>query len=1061
MAGNLFVKRPKLAIVISLAIILAGIITMVHLPIEEYPSITPPQVIVSATYSGASSDVIASTVAAPIELQVNGVDNMIYMTSDSMNGSYKLTIYFAVGTNPDMALVNVQNQLQLVTPRLPEEVRKYGLTVRKSTGGPGVLMMSLKSPHGTYDSLYLANYAIRNIKDEIERIREVGEVNVYGAGEYAMRIWLKPDRMASLGISPSDISAAIQSQNIQAPAGDLGGQPMKNPQMMKFTLKTKGRLKSTEEFENIIIKSDSNGANVKIKDVARVELGANTYTSVSRVDGLKMAIISVSQLPNANAISLANKIQKKMDVISKSFPPDMVWAVQYNNTLFVRESIHEVISAILLAILLVSIVTYLFLGTARAAFIPFCAIPVSLIGVFIFMGAFGFSINLLILFGLVLAVGLVVDDAIVVLENTQRHIQEGKSPKDATEITMEEVFGAVVATSLVLMAVFVPVSFMGGITGQMFRQFGLCLATSIGLSTLVALTLSPALCSLILKDGVEKADFEFIQKFDDWFDSIKGKYLNAVNYFVSKPKNTLKLLGFFILFILFMFMIIPKGFLPDEDRGALFTQIQLPDGSSLDRTDAVGQDIVKYVSTIPGVKSVLEIAGFNGENTALIVSELDEWSERKSSKKSLNSIAKQINGKYRHYPEATCATFAPPAISGMSMFGGFEYRLLDKGNKTPEELYDASQDFLRKIGKNPKFAKLFSTYTATLPQIKVTIDDERAMALGVNISDIYSTMAAQLGSSYINDFNQFGRVYRVYIQADSQFREQKRNLEGIYVRNNNGGMVPLTALVKLEDTTGPYTISRYNMYPAVLINGTAANNISSGQAMAEMEKLSDKYLDLDMGYEWSGTSLQEKESSGQIGPILALALTFVYLFLVALYESWTLPLAVMLISPVALVGALFFQYISGYTLDIYAQIGLVMLVGLGTKQAILIVEFAKDAMEKDGMNYIEAAMQAANLRFRAVMMTNIAFILGLLPLITASGAGAGSRHSIGMTVFGGMIAVSFIGSILVPAFFVATSIMREWSLNGGFKRIFKAIYEKIKVKSKNIAENIKREGKND
>ena len=1061
MAGNLFVKRPKLAIVISLAIILAGIITMIHLPIEEYPSITPPQVIVSATYSGASSDVIASTVAAPIELQVNGVDNMIYMTSDSMNGSYKLTIYFAVGTNPDMALVNVQNQLQLVTPRLPEEVRKYGLTVRKSTGGPGVLMMSLKSPHGTYDSLYLANYAIRNIKDEIERIREVGEVNVYGAGEYAMRIWLKPDRMASLGISPSDISAAIQSQNIQAPAGDLGGQPMKNPQMMKFTLKTKGRLKSTEEFENIIIKSDSNGANVKIKDVARVELGANTYTSVSRVDGLKMAIISVSQLPNANAISLANKIQKKMEVIAKSFPPDMVWAVQYNNTLFVRESIHEVISAILLAILLVSIVTYLFLGTARAAFIPFCAIPVSLIGVFIFMGAFGFSINLLILFGLVLAVGLVVDDAIVVLENTQRHIQEGKSPKDATEITMEEVFGAVVATSLVLMAVFVPVSFMGGITGQMFRQFGLCLATSIGLSTLVALTLSPALCSLILKDGVEKADFEFIQKFDDWFDSIKGKYLNAVNYFVSKPKNTLKLLGFFILFILFMFMIIPKGFLPDEDRGALFTQIQLPDGSSLDRTDAVGQDIVKYVSTIPGVKSVLEIAGFNGENTALIVSELDEWSERKSSKKSLNSIAKQINGKYRHYPEATCATFAPPAISGMSMFGGFEYRLLDKGNKTPEELYDASQDFLRKIGKNPKFAKLFSTYTATLPQIKVTIDDERAMALGVNISDIYSTMAAQLGSSYINDFNQFGRVYRVYIQADSQFREQKRNLEGIYVRNIYGGMVPLTALVKLEDTTGPYTISRYNMYPAVLINGTAANNISSGQAMAEMEKLSDKYLDLDMGYEWSGTSLQEKESSGQIGPILALALTFVYLFLVALYESWTLPLAVMLISPVALVGALFFQYISGYTLDIYAQIGLVMLVGLGTKQAILIVEFAKDAMEKDGMNYIEAAMQAANLRFRAVMMTNIAFILGLLPLITASGAGAGSRHSIGMTVFGGMIAVSFIGSILVPAFFVATSIMREWSLNGGFKRIFKAIYEKIKVKSKNIAENIKKEGKND
>ena len=1060
MAGNLFIKRPKLAIVISLGIILAGLITMVHLPIEEYPSITPPQVIVSATYSGASSDVVASTVASPVELQINGVDNMIYMTSDSKNGSYKLTIYFAVGTDPDMALVNVQNQLQLVTPRLPEEVRKYGLTVRKSTGGPGVLMMSLKSPHGTYDSLYLANYAIRYIKDEIERIREVGEVNIYGAGEYAMRIWLKPDRMASLGITSSDIANAIQSQNIQTPAGDLGGEPMANPQVMKFTLKTKGRLKTVEEFENIIIKSDDSGANVKIKDVARVEMGANNYSSVSRVDGLKMAIISVSQLPNANAISLANKIQKKMEVISKTFPPDMVWAVQYDNTLFVRESIHEVISAILLAVLLVSIVTYLFLGTARAAFIPFCAIPVSLIGVFIFMGVIGFSINLLILFGLVLAVGLVVDDAIVVLENTQRHIQEGKDPKTATEITMEEVFGAVVATSLVLMAVFVPVSFMGGITGQMFRQFGLCLATSIGLSTLVALTLSPALCSIILKEGVEKADFEFIQKFDDWFDSIRDKYLGVVNKFVSSPKNTVKMLGLFFLFILFMFTIIPKGFLPDEDRGALFTQVQLPDGASLDRTDKVGQELVKYISTIPGVKSVLEIAGYSGDNTVIIISELEEWSKRKSSKLSLNNIVRQINNKYRHFSEANIATFAPPAISGMSMFGGFEYRLLDKGDRTPEELYDISQNFLRQIGKNPKFSKIFSTYTATLPQIRVIVDEEKAMALGVNVSEVYNTLAAQLGSSYINDFNKFGRVYRVYVQADSQYREQKRDLEGIYVRNKYGRMVPITSIVKLEDTTGPYNISRYNMYPAVLINGQPANNISSGQAMDEMEKLSDKYLPKEMGYEWSGTSMQEKESSGQIGPILALALTFVYLFLVALYESWTLPLAVMLISPIALVGALFFQYVSGYALDIYSQIGLVMLVGLGTKQAILIVEFAKDAMEKDGLHYVDAAMQAAKLRFRAVMMTNIAFILGLLPLIMAKGAGAGSRHSIGMTVFGGMIAVSFIGSIMVPAFFVAVNTMKEWASGINIKEDFpKLILFFDKLKNNVICFIKKRRGK--
>lgn len=1056
MAGNLFVKRPKLAMIISLVIILAGLICMVNLPIEEYPSITPPQIIVSATYSGASSDVIASTVAAPIELQLNGVENMIYMSSDSMSGSYKLTIYFAVGSDPDMALVNVQNQLQLVTPRLPEEVKKYGLTVKKSTGGPGVLMISLKSPHQTYSSLFLANYATRFLKDEIARIKGVGEVNIFGAGEYAMRVWLKPDRMASLGITTSDISNAIQAQNIQTPAGSLGGEPLTTPQLIKFTLKTKGRLKTVEEFENIIIKSNPDGANVKIKDVARVELGANTYTSFSRVSGIKNAIISVSQLPNANAIQLADKIEAKMEQLSKTFPPDMTWAVQYDNTEFVRESIHEVISAIVLAVILVSIVTYLFLGTARAAFIPFCAIPVSLIGVFIFMGLLGFSINLLILFGMVLAVGLVVDDAIVVLENTQRHIQDGKEPKEATEITMEEVFGAVVATSLVLMAVFVPVSFMSGITGQMFRQFALCLAVSIGLSTVVALTLSPALCSIILKGGEDKADFEFIQKFDDWFNTIRDKYLNVVNYFVSRPKNTLKLLGFIFVFILFMFLIIPKGFLPDEDRGALFTQIQLPDGATLSRSDEVGQNVAKEIAQVPGVKDTLEIAGFSGDNTVLIVAQLKPWSERKSSKLSLESIQRQINGRFRHYPDGTVATFAPSAISGMSMFGGFEYKLLDKGDKTPEQLYTAAQSFMGQAMKSPKFSKLFSTYTASLPQLKVTVDDEKALALGVDISDIYNTLSAQLGASYINDFNQFGRVYRVYIQADEPYRLKPSDFDKIYVRNKYGGMVPLNSVVKLENTAGPYTITRYNLYPAVTINGTPAANVSSGQAMNEMEKLSAQYLDRDMGYDWSGTSLQEKQSSGQIGPILAMALTFVYLFLVALYESWTLPVAVMLISPVALVGALFFQYVSGYALDIYAQIGLVMLVGLGTKQAILIVEFAKDAMEKDGMNYVEAAMQAAKLRFRAVMMTNIAFLLGLLPLVMAKGAGAGSRHSIGMTVFGGMIAVSCIGSILVPAFFVMINIMKEWAYNGGFKKLFVSMFGFLKKKSNDVITELKR-----
>lgn len=1052
MAGNLFVRRPKLAIIISLVIILAGLIAMTALPVEEYPSITPPQVIVSATYNGASSDVVASTIAAPVELQLNGVENMIYMSSDSRNDSYKLTIYFAVGTDPDMALVNVQNQLQLVTPRLPEEVRRYGLTVKKSTGGPGCLMMSIRSPHGTYDSLYLANYATMFLKDELARLKGVAEVGVFGAGEYSMRVWLNPEKMASLNVSSTDVQNAISAQNVQAPAGNLGVEPMTDPQVLKYTLRTKGRLKTVEEFENIIVKAKPNGANVKVKDIARVEMGANSYSSISRVEGKNSAMLSITQLPNANSIDLVNRAKAKMQELSKKFPNDITYSIQYDDTMFVRESINEVISAIGLAILLVSIVTYLFLGTARSAFIPFCAIPVSLIGVFIFMGLFGFSINLLILFGLVLAVGLVVDDAIVVLENTQRHIQDGKSPKEATEITMEEVFGAVVATSLVLMAVFVPVSFMTGITGQMFRQFALCLATSIGLSTLVALTLSPALCSIILKDGTEKADFEFIQKFDDWFLSVRDKYLNAVHYFVDSPEKTLKTLLLVFVFILFMFYLIPKGFLPTEDKGALFTQLQLPDGASVSRSDIVGAEVAERIAKIPGVKSTLEVAGFSGENMVLIVSELDEWSHRKKASLSMEAIQREIKKEFANFTEATVATFPPSSISGMSMFGGFEYRLLDKGDRTPEQLFDVSKKFMTEASQSPMFSRLFTTYSASLPQLKIVIDEEKAMSQGVDISSIYNTLAGFLGSTYVNDFNKFGRVYRVYIQADAPYRVKPADLSKLYVKNNMGYMVPLTSVVHTENIIGPYTITRYNLYPSVMISGTPANNVSSGQAMKEMERISDELLPKDMGYSWSGTSLQEKESSGQIGPILAMALTFVYLFLVALYESWTLPIAVMLISPVALVGALFFQYVSGYSLDIYAQIGLVMLVGLGTKQAILIVEFAKDAMEKDGMNYIDAAMQAAKLRFRAVMMTNIAFILGLLPLVFAHGAGAGSRHSIGMTVFGGMIAVSCIGSILVPAFFVLINKMKDWYYAGGLKKAGKSGFGFLKQTIQKIQE---------
>ena len=1016
--GNLFIKRPKLAIVISLAILLAGILMITGLPLEEYPSITPPQVVVSATYAGASSDVIETTVAAPIEAQLNGVEDMIYMSSTSQNGSYKLTLYFEVGSDPDMAVVNVQNQLQLVTPRLPEEVRRYGLSVKKSTGGPGLLMISVNSPHNSYDNLFISNYSDIYIKDELARIKGIGSVSVFGSSNYSMRIWLNADKMASYGLSANDVINAVQAQNIQSPAGDLGVEPMKDKQLIKLTMRTKGRLKSAEEFSEIIVKSLANGAQIRLKDIAKVELGAENYSNFSRISGKNSAIITVSQLPEANAIDLSNKIRKKMQELSKTFPKDIEYKIQHDETEFVREAIREVADAVILAVLLVSVVTYLFLGTIRAAFIPFAAIPVSLIGVFIFMNIFGFSINLLILFGLVLAVGLVVDDAIVVLENTQRHIQEGKDAKFATEITMKEVFGAVLATSLVLMAVFVPVSFMGGITGQMFRQFALCIASSIGLSTLVALTLAPALCSMILKTDADSADFKFIQNFDDWFSRIRDKYLQYTVCFVNSGKLTMGIL--FLIFVLTvgLFILIPKGFLPQEDRGAVFTQIQLPDGSSASRTDEVAKDVENRLIKIPGVKDTISLVGMNGENTAFIVSDFKSWSKRKNKEESLKGIMKNINSEFSQYSQATVATFSPPAISGLGIFGGFEYQLLDKGDRDSSEFYNEAKKLIAKAMENSDLSTVYTSYSANLPQLLIEVDVDKAMAQNVKVSDIYDTIAAYFAKTYVNDFNKYGRVYRVYVQADSPFRAKLSDINKIYVKNDYGKMVPLSSLIITKNIIGPYSRTRFNMYPAITINGSARNGVSSGKAMNIMENISAEILPKDMGFAWSGTSLQEQQSSGQIVPILLMSLVFIFLFLVGLYESWFLPISVLMVTPVSLLGALLFQYVAGYELDIYSQIGLVMLIGLSTKQAILIIEFAKDAHINEGLSVADAALKAAKLRFRAVMMTNIAFLLGLLPLVFASGAGAGSRHSVGITVFGGMVAVAFGGTFLVPAFYV-------------------------------------------
>lgn len=1025
MASNLFIKRPKFAIVLSLVIILAGIISMKSLPLEEYPMITPPQVSVSVQYPGASADVVESTVAAPLEAQVNGVENMIYMTSSSQDGSYNLTIYFAIGSDPDMAVINVQNRLQLVTPRLPETVRRYGLSVVKSTGGPGLLLISITSKNNVYNQLYIQNYASIYIKEELARIRGISSVDVFGSESYAMRIWLDANKMATLGVSTTEVSNAISNQNTQVPAGDLGIEPLKNKQLIKITLRTKGRLKDASEFENIIVRSKADGSQIRVKDIARVELGAESYSFFSRLNGQNIAMVSVKQLPDANSIDLAKKITKRLQVMSKKFPPGMVYEIVRDETDFVRESINEVVNSIVLAIILVVTVCYLFLGSMRASLIPFFAIPVSLIGTFIFVSLFGFTINLLMLFGMVLAVGLVVDDAIVVLENTQRHIQDGVDPKEATEVTMQEVTGAVIATSMVLLAVFVPVCFLPGITGRMYQQFALCISVSIALSTLVALTLSPALCSTILKSKDELKELEILIKFDNWFNRIRDKYLTGARYFVESPKHTMVLLASLLVLTGILFKIIPTGFLPDEDKGAIFIQIQLPDGSSASRTDVVTRVVEEKVQKIKGVKECMSLVGFSGENTALVVTILEPWSHRKWPSLSLNSILKQIRGEFGSYPDAIIVAFSPPSIPGLSMFGGFEYQLLDKGNRSPQELYDEAMKFILATRTDSKLSSVYTQYTANLPQLMVDVNFSKAMAQSVDVNEIYNTLSAQFGTSYVNDFNKYGRVFRVLLQSDEDFRAKPQDMNKVFVKNTKGGMVPLTSVVDIKNVTGPYTLTRFNMYNAVTINGTPAKGASSGTAMKEMEKLSDEVLPKDMGYAWSGISLQEQESSGQIGSILALALVFVYLFLVALYESWTLPMAVMLISPVAIVGALFFQYVAGYALDIYSQIGLIMLVGMSTKQAILIIEFAKEARERQNLSIQEAAMEAAKLRFRAVMMTAIAFILGVLPLVFASGAGAESRHSVGMTVFGGMIAVAFVGTLLVPAFYVVIEKMKD------------------------------------
>lgn len=1024
MFSEFFIKRPIFATVISLIIVLAGLVSIKVLPVEQYPNIVPPEIQISATYPGATAEVLADTVAAPIEQELNGVNNMIYMYSTATSSGYlTIGVVFEIGTDPDQATIDVNNKVQIAMAKLPSEVTKQGVTVEQKSNSI-LQVVTMQSDNKQYDTVYVSNYALLNVLDEIKRIPGVGSASLFASQDYSMRIWISPDKLSDYNMTPLDVTTAIQEQNSQFAAGRFGQEPIGEYLPYTYSVNTKGRLVNEEEFGNIILKSDSSGATLRLKDVARIELGAQDYSVSSQQNNKSAVAFAIYLQSGANALETSNAVKAKMAELAKKFPDGITYSIPYDTTLFVNISIEEVIHTFFEAVVLVILVVYLFLQNWRATLIPILAVPVSIIGAFAGMYVLGFSINLLTLFGLILAIGIVVDDAIIVLENVERLMTEEKlSPKEAAFKAMKEVSGPVVAVALVLSSVFLPIAFLGGMTGMMYRQFAVTIAISVLISAFVALSLTPALCALLIKKtGGKKEPPAFFRAFNRGFEKVTDWYIAGVEFFLHNRKTAM--LGFIgvLACIGLLFKVVPGGLVPMEDQGSLLMAYSMPPASSLQRTLKFTDKVSGLVKENPAVKDVITISGYDilssSQNTYSGISfiVLDDWNKRKTPALQADSIASALTGIGMSQPEGIAYAFSMPPIMGLSMTGGFEGYIQNKAGHTSTELMDKTNELLNAAAKNPALANVRTTFSVSTPQYNIELDREKAKALNVPINQIYSVMQATFGSLYVNDFTYKGRNFRVTVQSEDKFRRSPDDLRYVYAKSNDGKLIPLSTLINVKRITGPELINRFNIFPAAKITGDPAPGYSSGQAIAAMEEVASEVLGADYDLSWVGSAYQEKQTGGASTQAFAFGIIMIFLILAAQYEKWSLPFVVILSVPFAVLGALLTTWMRGLENDLYFQVGLVTLIGLAAKNAILIVEFAVMEVES-GKSYNEAAVSAARLRFRPIVMTSLAFTFGILPLVVSSGAGAASRHAIGTGMVGGMIASTFVATLFVPMMF--------------------------------------------